>query len=547
MGSQPWSSDDAFELAPSALAVIDAVDGTVLRVNASLARRLGVDGEALQGLSWPSPLGGSRHDFKVIEDALGGGDSAVVEKRLGDRIDPIWWRQTIARVQPDMGRAYLIIQVEDRSEEHLNHVELTRAADHDELTGLWNRRRFRRELRSALGSGDGVVALILFDVDGFKSVNDTYGHATGDAALSAIASALRSAAPSGAKAARLSGDEFAVALRAATRDQAVERCARLAEATSRVVVGENAPEIELSAGWAVGCPGPDPDRRVQDLMIEADVAMYAAKARSRVDLGAFLPEAGEVPGTAVWSPDSLLQESGFELWAHPVALADGGEEVMHDITLRGPQAPVTLGALVRMLEMVERHSRRGVGQPTRYLIHLHDFPLGVGSAVKWLGRTAADVGLTPGSVTFALPEARLLDDGRTAHQVLAALRDEGLGLAVDSFGAEVGSLRLLAELRPDQVWFDHRLLAPSSPAEPITGPDLMEVAVAMVQRLGGLTGVGGVEPGQVEQVRNLGVDLVVVPDAAAFRPVGVVALEGSLEPVSAVAVQPRAAGWTTGS
>lgn len=548
MRSESWSAEEAFERAPAALAVLDASEGTVLRVNDALATRLGVDAAALEGLAWPSPLGGTRHDFRAIAEALDGSDTAVVESRLGDRIDPVWWRQVVSRVDGSDGAApYLIVQVEDRSAEHRSRVELMRAADHDELTGLWNRRRFRREVRESLSrSKGGVVAVVLFDVDGFKDVNDTYGHAMGDAALSAVASVLRSAVPSGAQAARLSGDEFAVVLFAPTSDEALEACSRLVAGTSHVVVGEGAPEIDLSAGWAVGTPGPDPDRRVQDLLIEADVAMYANKERTRAERAAStVPAADEAAVAAVW-PLETVQDTGLELWAHPVVLADGGEEALHDITMRGNGEPVTLGALVRMLEMIERHSRRGVGRPGRYLVHLPDFPLGVGSAVKWLGRTAADVGLPPGSVTFALPEQRLLDDASTRN-VLASLREEGLGLAIDSFGGEVASLRLLADLAPDQVWFDHRLLDPAAASTPDAALDLVEVAVAMVQRLGGLTGIAGIEPGQVEAARKLGIDLVLLPDRSALRPVGVVALEGSIVPASGAATRRQAARSTTGS
>lgn len=534
------------------MVLVDEGDGTVLVVNRALAERLGVDPEALVGLRWPSPLGGTRNDFQAVVDALANDHHGVVVSRLGELIDPVWWRQSITRVVPESGPSYLIIQVEDRSAEHLANQELTRAADHDELTGLWNRRRFRRELRSVMTADPDdqvpAVGLVLLDVDGFKAVNDTFGHATGDAALSAVASTLVAAAPAGAASARLSGDEFAVFLRAETREAAAESCARIVAATVRVVVGSNVPEVRLSAGWAVARPGPDPDRRVHDLMIEADVAMYANKSRTRAARSAATgPRGDEAPVADAWPPHSVVQESGFELWAHPVTLAASGEVGLHDITLRGTDLPVTLGALVRIIEMVERHSRRSVGQPDRYLIHLPEFPLGVGSAVNWLGRAAADAGLAPGAVTFALPEDRLLEAGRSAHQVLAALREEGLGLAVDSFGAEVGSLRLLADLVPDQVWFDHRLLVPASPDVPASGLDLIEVAVALVQRIGGLTGTAGVESAQLDLVRQLGIDLVKVPDPSAYKPVGVVAMEAEVRAVSEGVGRPREAGSTTGS
>src|SRR5690606_38093530 len=104
------------------------------------------------------------------------------------------------------------------------------------------------------------------------------------------------------------------------------------------------------------------------------------------------PDVDEAAVAGVWPTDGVVHERGFELWTHPVALAATGADALHDVTLRGPHAPVTLGALVRIIEMIERHAGRSAGQPANYLVHLHDFPLGVGSAVKWLGRTAVDAG-----------------------------------------------------------------------------------------------------------------------------------------------------------
>ena len=162
---------------------------------------------------------------------------------------------------------------------------------------------------------------------------------------------------------------------------------------------------------------------------------------------------------------------------------------------------VMLTALVRILEMVQRHAARQVGQPASYVVHLRDFPLGVGSAVKWLGRAAHDAGIAPGSVTFALPENRLLDAGRSSNRVLASLRDEGFGLGIDAFGADVGSLRLIGDLDPDQIWIDRNLVVGTGGAAAAEGRrgadlDLVEATVTVGRRTGALVGVAGRRAGR---------------------------------------------------
>ena len=160
----------SFHLAPAPLAVVDAADGTVLAVNRAMELQLGTSGDRLCGQVWPTPLGGRRTDFAALAALaarVGARGAAVVEGMLGDPIDAVWWRQRIVRVDEPGGRPHLIIEVEDRTREHQVTEDLARAAHHDELTGLWNRRRFRRELRSLLGDGSGpVVGLALFDVGG---------------------------------------------------------------------------------------------------------------------------------------------------------------------------------------------------------------------------------------------------------------------------------------------------------------------------------------------------------------------------------------------
>ncbi len=537
----------AFHLAPAPLAVVDAADGTVLAVNRALEHQLGTPADRLCGQVWPAPLGGRRSDFAGLVARVGARGTAVVEGMLGDPIDPVWWRQRIVRVDDPGSRPYLIVAVEDRTRDHQVTEDLARAAHHDELTGLWNRRRFRRELRQLLGVGGGpAVGLALFDVDGFKLINDTHGHAVGDAALVAVADAVRSGSPPGAAVARLSGDEFAAALTAPSGDAARERLERLVERVSHVVVGPSIPDLTLSAGIAAADPGPDADRRVQDLLIDADLDMYAAKTRTRAERrAAFGPTSDHGPVADAWTPGRTARAAGpvapepdhrggdhpdagdVELWSHPVIEVATGRPVLHDVVLHGVGPVVTFDSLVAVIRLVERHARRVVGQPQQHLVHLPNLPLGAGAAAAWLSRAADDLGLDRSAVTFALDEVHLLEPDAGTVAGFAALRAEGFGLAIDGFGAQVGSLRLVTDLEPDQVWIDRRLLDATGPGAAPSGPSLVASVLALTARLGLRTGVAGVASDRLPHLAALAIDLALVPDDAARRPVGAVPREAA--------------------
>ena len=141
-------------------------------------------------------------------------------------------------------------------------VRLRHEATHDTLTGLPNRRAFRRRLAREIDSGEGL-ALVLCDMDNLKTVNDTHGHEAGDRALQTLARALRSELRRSDEAYRVGGDEFAVVLPGAARLDAERVMRRLRD------------RIEASFGIAVHTPGDDPDR----LILRADRALYETKRR----------------------------------------------------------------------------------------------------------------------------------------------------------------------------------------------------------------------------------------------------------------------------
>ncbi|WP_212991000.1 GGDEF domain-containing protein [Actinoplanes auranticolor] len=171
----------------------------------------------------------------------------------------------------------------------VSHAELDHRAHHDHLTGLPTRDKFFRELDAATAAGTpGSVALLLIDLDDFKAVNDTYGHAAGDELLVELAGRIVRAGGPGSVAARLGGDEFALLLTglggpgdadatARTVSAAIVAPARLTDAT--VTVGASIGIAAATAGCTAG-----------ELTRHADVAMYAAKAHGKNRVERYDPE-----------------------------------------------------------------------------------------------------------------------------------------------------------------------------------------------------------------------------------------------------------------
>jgi len=179
---------------------------------------------------------------------------------------------------------HLIAQVQDISERHELELRLREQAEHDHLTGLYNRRRFHEELRRQIGrvarSGEAAM-LAMIDLDRFKDVNDRDGHVAGDELLRAVSQALAARLRRSDILGRLGGDEFAAILVGAD-EEAGAAIARMLVAAVREVVGGAAP-VSASVGLARIEADDEPD----SALARADEAMYAAKASGRaVHVGA---------------------------------------------------------------------------------------------------------------------------------------------------------------------------------------------------------------------------------------------------------------------
>lgn len=270
--------DAAFESSPIGMALFDP-DGRYIRVNRALERLLGRPAAALLGLRDQELT--HPDDRQADVDAAWGilrGERSThqCEKRF---VRPdgstVWVIANMTFLRDELGRPiswlgqFQDITLRRRDEDHLR-----RQADHDPLTGLFNRRAFDRGLHEHLGS-DGDGALLVLDLDGFKAVNDALGHRAGDDVLVRCAAGLRAATRSGDLVARLGGDEFAIFAPGLSGTGLDGLAARVRSAVS-AAAGESV------LGGSIGAvTTAEVGRSPEALLAAADARMYAAKPDGR--------------------------------------------------------------------------------------------------------------------------------------------------------------------------------------------------------------------------------------------------------------------------
>jgi diguanylate cyclase (GGDEF)-like protein/PAS domain S-box-containing protein len=274
-----------FELARDLLCTA-TLDGHLTHLNGSWEECLGWTREELMAKPFVAFVHPGDRDRTAAR--LAAGELTVNFRNRFQHKDGSWrWIEWSSRADPERGLLHAAArdvtaarQLEQARDDALEQLRFL--ADHDPLSGVYNRRRFAQELRrelAAAGHATRCSVVLLIDVDEFKAINDALGHAMGDAVIGCLGAALSRRLRTGDVVARLGGDEFAVLLRRINVETAMRMAhdlqalvsARIAE-----LLGDAHPPVTLSLGLAaVG--GPDAARTVDDLLGRADRALYAAK------------------------------------------------------------------------------------------------------------------------------------------------------------------------------------------------------------------------------------------------------------------------------
>jgi diguanylate cyclase (GGDEF)-like protein len=374
---------------------------------------------------------------------------------------------------------------ESESRRAAAEADLRFLAHHDPLTGLLNRAGLVAHVgalnASGTGTGAGLSALFI-DLDGFKAVNDSLGHAAGDELLAVVAERLRAAVRDSAVLARPAGDEF-VLLEAFDHPDEVGPLAErlLAHLSAPVVVHGVEVVVSVSIGAAAG---EGPGEALEDLLRRADLAMYRAKARGR--------NRWERHDPSVVDP----AVGRLQLLGDLRRGVSAGELRLH----YQPRVEVRTGALAGVEALVRwEHPTRGLLPPSEFIEVAEESGLirtlgawileeAVGQAVRWQredpdaapvemavnlsARQLADPalvdvvtaalarhGLDPSLLVLEITETALMGDPEAALGALTALRALGVGLAVDDFGTGYSSLTYLKQFPIDELKIDRSFVA----------------------------------------------------------------------------------------
>ena len=392
-------------------------------------------------------------------------------------------------------------------------------AQHDALTGLPNRVLFTERVDQAMRAG-GDQAVLFIDLDDFKWVNDSLGHAAGDELLMVVARRLQASVREGDLAARLGGDEFGVLV----REGGVE-IGRMVAARIIAALGQplHAAGMQLMVQASVGIAAVSEWRDTAELLRNADVAMYDAKERGKGQFRVFEPS----------MQDRVRDRIGVEAELRLALERDELVLAYQPLVRLSDEEVVGVEALVRW-----RHPTRGLLPPAFFLPVAEEsgliLPLGrwvlreaCRQACDWVGRggrpfkvsvnlsarqlhhpdlvdevvgALEDAGLDPGALVVEITESMILRDHQAVAAKLQVLRGLGVGVALDDFGTGYSSLSHLQRLPVDQIKIDRSFVG---------GQDHVVEAVLQLGRTLRLQTVAeGVETRQqAERLRSLGCEL----------------------------------------
>ena len=349
----------------------------------------------------------------------------------------------------------------------------------DSLTRLPNRALFHDRISHALARVDRraqVLALVFIDLDGFKDVNDSLGHAAGDQLLRLVADRLRCCVRSADTVARLGGDEFAVLLEdLASSEQAARVSARIVESVSApfVVHGHDV-TISASVGIALNAPGDD----VESLIRNADVAMYTVKQNGRGRYEFYVQEMLATVVRRVELSKELrmaVEQDEFVLHYQPIVeLATGAVRGLEALIrwqhpIHGLLTPVEFlglaeetGAIVPIGDWVLRDATRQMqqwhdefpDQPLLLSVNMSPAQILQADVTEMVAAALAVSGLDARHLVIELTEEVMIKDMDLCAVRLGELKELGVRLAVDDFGTGYSSLSYLTHLPFDVLKMD---------------------------------------------------------------------------------------------
>ncbi|MGL5813589.1 MAG: putative bifunctional diguanylate cyclase/phosphodiesterase [Aeromonas sp.] len=495
----------------------------ILRVNHAFSQITGFDNQGVIGQHlgndlW-SGLGGLGYELSSLTRWQG----ETLRLHADGRAYPQW--EIVTPVQDDKGGiSHYVIFFEDISERKAAERRIQDLAYYDELTGLPNRRQLHETLAQAFieASREHLVGALLFiDLDHFKTINDSLGHATGDWLLKEVASRLKRLVRQGDCLARLGGDEFVLLLPSlsASPPQAEMQADMIAER----LIGEIAAPYShggqvLHIGASVGITlFPGREQEAGDLLKQADTAMYQAKSAGRKTRRFFDASMQLQADRRLLIHNELrsaLNNQELTLHYQPQHMVEGGEFIGVEALIRWQppgRALVSPGEFIPIAEETDlivdignwvlheacsqyvSWEESGIHVPQLSVnvsakqFHAHDF-------VERIHDVLAATGMDPGSLNLEITESVVLGHAEDTISKMAELKTLGISFAIDDFGAGYSSLSYLKRLPADELKIDRSFIQDI----PRDGDNMaiVEAVIAMARHMGFNVTAEGVESRQ---------------------------------------------------
>jgi diguanylate cyclase (GGDEF)-like protein/PAS domain S-box-containing protein len=513
----------AFERATVGITIVD-LQGRYLRVNHALAATLGYDPEELIGRTWqeithPDDL---EADLTAVSTLLAGElDGYEMEKRYIHRDGRVVWiALSVSLVRDDAGHPLFFVgQVIDITERKRVEEQLVYQAFHDPLTGLPNRALFSDRVNHALARaqrGSETIGILFLDLDNFKVINDSLGHRAGDQLLVTMGERLQASVRPSDTVARLGGDEFTVLLEGINGiADAIRVAQRISEQSLTLyTIGDR--QVAVTASIGIALSSSDTSESADDLLRNADTAMYEAKRRGRSRFEVYEPRM------------SARARERFEMEIALQRALERGEFVLH----YQPIVDLSTGRLTEVEALIRWQSpERGlllpeaflpVAEETGIIVALGDWVMMQGcrqlrawhlmypsdprlvltvnlstrqflrsSLVDDVRAVLASSGIPPETLKLEISERVVMEDVEVSTDILRGLKNLGVTLAIDDFGTGYSSLPYLRRFDVDILKIDRSFVA--GIGANIEQTAIVDAIIAIAKTLGIAVTAEGVE------------------------------------------------------
>lgn len=421
---------------------------------------------------------------------------------------------------------------EDVTHERQTAEQLVYLAERDPLTGLYNRYRFQQELARAMLDTDRhqlQCAVMFFDLDEFKTINDSYGHRTGDALLIRVAGEIGALARRNEVLARLGGDEFAILLPGVQGKEAEVLAERIVRAIAQIPFRFEGQNLRLTTSLGIAYY-PRHAADADDLVARADIAMYQAKGAGKNTWRVYRADSeadSEMRSRLSWGEriSNALDKELFLLHFQGVYRAEDGalshlEALIRMTDERNPDQLIMPAHFIQLAEksgrildidrwVIREVLRRLAGNPAipSIAVNLSGRSLSEPSLPQFISDELRQAGVSPRRLIVEITETAAVSDLHDAQRMIEALHQLGCGVCLDDFGVGFASFAYLKHLQVDTIKIDGIFIRDLH-----NDPDnqvFVQAMVSVALGLGKSVVAEYVEDGQtLALLRRFGVDLV---------------------------------------